>query len=273
MLHDARDVGAFIPAELDDYPLTASEFRVYCRIVRRAGGQGCWESNVAMGEALGLGERTVREAKALLAAAGLVSVQRRSGRTDVYWLTPSSEWADGAEVEGLRRATRRPKSTPVPTTAVPATGHRGPHDRTTAVPTTDEGTTREGNTSKGAARRKRASRLPESWQPNEGHVGYADANGIDLDLEADKFRDHAEATDRKLVSWDAAFRNWLRNAKGWSKPSTKPATLEPGGSAVLDRNEARARGEACPDCAGVGYVEIPDTNDARPCDCTKAVIA
>ena len=34
------DYGAFIPAHLDDYPLTPNEFRVYARILRRAGSKG-----------------------------------------------------------------------------------------------------------------------------------------------------------------------------------------------------------------------------------------
>lgn len=220
-VHDARDVGAFIPAELDDYPLTPAEFRVYCRVVRRAGAAGCYESNAAMGAALGLGERTVREAKALLVAARLLRVERREGRTSVYWLSPSSDWADPTTVDALRESTRRQRPTPATRTAVHATAvvtteDPGPHDRATPVPTTDEGTTREGNTSKG--RRSRATRLPSAWEPNDGHRAFASEHGLDIGDEAAKFRDHAEANDRRQVSWDAAFRMWLRNARKWARP-------------------------------------------------------
>lgn len=220
MIQDARDVGAFIPAELDDYPLTPAEFRVYCRIVRRAGAEGCWESNAAMADALGLGERTVREAKALLVALRLVVVEKRPGKTDVYRLTPSSDWADVSSVDVERLGTRRDRNPgrhdrAVAPTAVATTGHRGRHDRTTPVATTDEGTTSEGSTSKG--RRSPSSRLPSDWQPNDTHRAYALEHRLNLDEEAAKFRDHAEANDRRQVSWDAAFRNWLRNARTYRR--------------------------------------------------------
>lgn len=258
MIHDGRDVGAFIPAELDDYPLTPGEFRVYCRIVRRAGADGCYESNAKMGAALGLGERTVREAKALLVAAGLVSVEKREGLTDRYRLTPSSEWADGSTVSEARLGTRRPrKDTPVPRTAVTRTGDPGPQDRPTPVPRTDEGTTREGSTSKGA-RRSPARPLPDDWTPNDTHRSFCAEHRLDLDEEAARFRDHAEANDRRQVSWDAAFRNWLRNARNWS-PKAEART-----DGVLDMQLQRDRGEACPECNGRRHV-LDEDGVAWPC--------
>ena len=35
---------------------------------------------------------------------------------------------------------------------------------------------------------------------------------MDLELEADRFRLHAEANDRRAVRWDAAFSMWLSKA-------------------------------------------------------------
>lgn len=146
-VRDARDAGAFITAALDDYPLTATEFRVYCRILRRAGARNShWESNARTAEDLHLGERTVREAKALLVAAGLVTKEHRSGSRARYLVSGEAEWAADDDVARLRAETRRPDTrravptTAVPTTAVPVTGDRGPHDRATAVVGTREGT-------------------------------------------------------------------------------------------------------------------------------------
>jgi len=102
---DSRDVGAFIPAALDDYPLTVVEFRVYCRTVRRAGADGCYESHDAMGKAVGVSSATVKRARRLLEKAGLVTVERRVGRTSTYRLTPVEQWVEREEVSLLRGPT------------------------------------------------------------------------------------------------------------------------------------------------------------------------
>lgn len=73
---DRRDLGAFVPAALDDYPLTLLEFRLYCRAVRRAGDSGTfYESLGALARAWGVGDRTIREARDLLIAADLLREQ------------------------------------------------------------------------------------------------------------------------------------------------------------------------------------------------------
>lgn len=59
------------------------------------------------------------------------------------------------------------------------------------------------------ARKKPEHPLPDDWQPTDKHRTYAEENGIDLDGEAFRFRNHAESKDRRCVRWDAAFSNWL----------------------------------------------------------------
>lgn len=121
MAVDRRDLGAIIPSFLDDYPLTPHEFRVYARIARRAGQDGnCYERNRNMGDAIGMDESTVRDAKAVLEAAHLVEVTKRPGRTDRIVLTPAVEWAEpklvGALREGIRQSRRNgagPKPAPM----------------------------------------------------------------------------------------------------------------------------------------------------------------
>lgn len=67
---------------------------------------------------------------------------------------------------------------------------------------------------------------------------------------------------------------WLNEDRWLDELRAPPPADEPDwGGGVMTRNEARARGEACPDCAGVGWVEIPGTNDAQPCACSKGAIA
>ncbi len=68
---------------------------------------------------------------------------------------------------------------------------------------------------------KKATQIPATWQPNETHVEFAKSNGLNLQIEANQFKDHAEATGRSMKNWDAAFRLWLGNAVKWNKPVQK----------------------------------------------------
>lgn len=54
--------------------------------------------------------------------------------------------------------------------------------------------------------------LPADWTPNAAHREQAARLGVDLEREAGRYRDHAEAHGRRLVSWDAGFRTWLSRA-------------------------------------------------------------
>jgi hypothetical protein len=60
-----------------------------------------------------------------------------------------------------------------------------------------------------------ATPLPATWQPTEEHRAYAYEHDLSLDREAESFRDHADANGRRQVSWDAAFRTWLRKARDY----------------------------------------------------------
>ena len=73
-------------------------------------------------------------------------------------------------------------------------------------------------------RKKPITRLPADWTPNEAHTQYAVTEGIALDFQAERFRTHAEANDRRIVNWDAAFKNWLLKAE---RVQTKPAASSP----------------------------------------------
>jgi len=62
-----------------------------------------------------------------------------------------------------------------------------------------------------------AAKLAKNWQPNDTHRRIAADLGVDISGEAEKFRDHAEAHGRKLINWDAGFRNWMRMSVDFSK--------------------------------------------------------
>lgn len=73
----------------------------------------------------------------------------------------------------------------------------------------------EGDKSRSAAtngRKRPARRIPDSWHPNDKHAKYVKDRHLDLDYEADRFRNHALMHDRRLASWDAGFTNWLTKA-------------------------------------------------------------
>lgn len=54
--------------------------------------------------------------------------------------------------------------------------------------------------------------IPKDWAPTAEHIQKARELGVDLLREAESFRLHAEANDRKAVRWNAAFSMWLTKA-------------------------------------------------------------
>lgn len=72
-----------------------------------------------------------------------------------------------------------------------------------------------------AKTRKRAVPLPADWKPNPTHARIALERGIDLEAQAEKFRDYARAHGKTYRDWDAGFRNWLRS------PYVKPENASP----------------------------------------------
>ena len=63
------------------------------------------------------------------------------------------------------------------------------------------------------SRRKPAKRLPDSWVPTDEHRERCLEKGIDIEAQVERFKLHAEANDRRQVNWNAAFTQWLLNAK------------------------------------------------------------
>lgn len=68
------------------------------------------------------------------------------------------------------------------------------------------------------SRKAPAVRIPLTWAPNDAHRATARDRRLNLDWQAERFRDHAETNDRRCANWDAAFRNWLAKAD----PSREP---------------------------------------------------
>ncbi|HET6627053.1 MAG TPA: hypothetical protein VFG63_11760 [Nocardioidaceae bacterium] len=65
--------------------------------------------------------------------------------------------------------------------------------------------------------KKRASKLPDDWEPTDAHKSRAVQDGINLAAEVSKFKAHAEANDRRQANWNAAFTQWLLNVPEWHR--------------------------------------------------------
>ena len=92
-----------------------------------------------------------------------------------------------------------PTPTPTPSPAPSGSGEESSEEATAATPPKP-------------ARKKPSVPLPDDWQPTETHWERRH-DGINVEAEAAKFRLHAEANDRHQVNWNAAFSQWLLNAR------------------------------------------------------------
>jgi hypothetical protein len=101
----------------------------------------------------------------------------------------------------------RPADNPEPKTRGGNAGARGGH----ASPLGD-GEVKGSEVMVKGTRKRATTSLPSDWQPTEKHWQKR-SEGIDVQREAEKFRLHAEATGRAMVNWNAAFSQWLLNAR------------------------------------------------------------
>lgn len=135
-------------------------------------GKGAWPSDALLAQTLGKSIRSVKVYRKELLSGGFLQQTLRGPRLPLY------------------RAV-------LPADLLP--------------PAADGGLAQE----KQAAPRKnapRAAQLPEDWQPSDAHAQLAGKLRLDVQAQAEHFRDHAAATGRTLSDWDAGFRAWLRKS-------------------------------------------------------------
>lgn len=73
---------------------------------------------------------------------------------------------------------------------------------------------------------KRATQLPEDFEPDDAAAALAAELGVSLAAELPKFRDYHAARGKPMKDWQAAMRTWLRNAKQFAKPAAKQTESE-----------------------------------------------
>lgn len=104
--------------------------------------------------------------------------------------------------------------------------------KTSGTPASDDGQTIVGPPVDHPDAAARKTVLPRNWDPNETHRRIAQEQGVDMVEQVEQFRDYEAARRRVLADWDAAFRNWLRNAgkfqgkNGHSRPSGNERLLK-----------------------------------------------
>jgi hypothetical protein len=77
-----------------------------------------------------------------------------------------------------------------------------------------------------SSRRSPERPLPADWSPNEKHRVDAEEKYLSVDILAQAFKNHAEAHDRRVRNWDAAFRNWILKATPGTPPQSDPWSTE-----------------------------------------------
>ena len=97
---------------------------------------------------------------------------------------------------------------------------------------------------------KRETRLSATWAPTAVHIKRAQDTHVDLMLQVEKFKAHAEEHDRKAKNWNAAFTRWLINAAEYAEKDQRrdaTANLTRGQRAAandMERYLARERAQA-----------------------------
>ena len=84
---------------------------------------------------------------------------------------------------------------------------------TTTATTTATSPSNEGDSKGNEKKKKPKTRLPQDWMPTKAHQDRAREKNLNLEEEAEKFRNHAESVDRWAANWNSAFANWLIKAE------------------------------------------------------------
>ena len=83
----------FVHSALDDYGLTANEFRLAGHISRRGGNEGeCYASIESMSAVCIMHPDTLRESLKRLISFNIISRRDRSGQTSIHKLNPIEQW-------------------------------------------------------------------------------------------------------------------------------------------------------------------------------------
>ncbi len=146
-----EDLPIFIHSALDDYGLSAIEFRVYARLARRCGRGVAYESVVNMAKDFESSDRTIQRGLRLLVECRLISETIRPGKTTQYTLNGQNVWQDRSNLKATRERLFPRKPKPNVTGDTKAGGDTTPGGGVTpergvvVTPRRDEGSPSEGS--------------------------------------------------------------------------------------------------------------------------------
>jgi hypothetical protein len=106
---------------------------------------------------------------------------------------------------------------------------------------------------------RKATPIPEGFQPNRHHRALAAELGVDLEEEFSIFVDHHLSKGNKFKSWDRALNTWIMRAKQFSRN-------RPSDSQFVFKTPERA---PCPVgfCDGSGWFIDHATRRRMDCEC------
>lgn len=251
----------FVHSALDDYGLTAIEFRTFGRIARRQNddrnGRPCDESAPKMARDFGVSARTITRALQVLADAGLVSEKVRSGYTTQRRINPLRLWASKEKLEKIRSevSKRRPNTpdtaaggadTSGPTLDTPAPPVRTPQQGAPQTPRQHEGIPSEGD--------------PQKEIPNTHTVESSEGGGVCAEkIDRERYKRYARAQpnlkdpsawattaeekriwDSDVLEWEEAERNREANTRDWQARQLEASRREWEETATPEQKQAYA---------------------------------
>jgi uncharacterized protein YdaU (DUF1376 family) len=64
---------------------------------------------------------------------------------------------------------------------------------------------------------KKSTQMPSDFVPTDEHYDLGDELDVNVDTQFEQFKDWAESKGTVYKNWNAAFRNWLRRSKNFTK--------------------------------------------------------
>jgi hypothetical protein len=122
----------------------------------------------------------------------VVKARRAKARERMRSVRANKERTEGERAGELRAQFAKSSLNPDPTRPDPTEGSKEPSS---------------------SKRKKPEIALPSSWSPTPSHFDRATKDGLDIAKQVERFRNHAEAHDRRAANWNAAFTMWLSKAQ------------------------------------------------------------
>ena len=203
----------------------------------------CTPSHKNLAEDCGMSQATLKRCLAALADAGYISIQARTAEgvnlSNQYILHMSDDTNASVQNEGGG------------VTVNPGWGHSELGGGVTV--SYKPGSINQEVEPKDCANKsrppKRASQLPDDFEPNDTNHRVAAEHGVDIHQQLPQFRDYHRAKGSTMKDWHAALNTWIRNAKKFDRSTNhesrrhrKETPLEAGVRELQEMRERIAKG-------------------------------